>query len=487
MFVLCPHCEFLVTVDPRSGQPPATCPKCGKALDVPTAPADVAVVDIAGEVVIEPAPPVAIDETPPQADAPSAPSADDFIAAMSAKPTRGTRAKSQSTSKSTPKKESTRRARAASAKPEPVAAPAPAEAAPVTPPAPETPPKPTSPSIAQRVSAWIKSLRPAPKPRAVKSEAREAASDAPARRKATVRPIPSLRERAAKRAAEADAARIATLAAEAEAISEIEALAISDMAPELPAVPEPAPIAEPPIAPAPAPISIREIPEPAPISIAEIAAAPPIAIPAPPPIPAPDIRAPTPAPVEETPAPAPPTPRPAARTRTTTAPSFARVRTSPGSAWPAQWPHIAVFAALSLLLALQLVLAQRDALAANARWRPTIDALCGVLRCSVPAWRQPDAFTMLSRDVRPHPRAPGTLQIDASFRNDARWAQPWPRLVVSLSDIDGRVVGTRAFTAREYLGAPPTQNLLASGQTAAIRLAVVEPAPGIVAFSFEFR
>lgn len=94
---------------------------------------------------------------------------------------------------------------------------------------------------------------------------------------------------------------------------------------------------------------------------------------------------------------------------------------------------------------------------------------------------------MLSRDVRPHPRAPGTLQIDASFRNDARWAQAWPRLVVSLSDVEGRVVGTRAFSAREYLGAAPTQNTLASGQTAAIHLDVVEPAPGIVAFSFDFR
>ena len=29
MFVLCPHCHFLVGIDPRTGKPPATCPKCG--------------------------------------------------------------------------------------------------------------------------------------------------------------------------------------------------------------------------------------------------------------------------------------------------------------------------------------------------------------------------------------------------------------------------------------------------------------------------
>ena len=111
-----------------------------------------------------------------------------------------------------------------------------------------------------------------------------------------------------------------------------------------------------------------------------------------------------------------------------------------------------------------------------------------LLRCTLPAWREPAAFTMLSRDVRPHPRAPGTLQIDASFRNDARWPQPWPRLVLTpVRRRRPRASARVRSRAREYLGAAPTQNTLAPGQTAAISLAVVEPAPGIVAFSFDFR
>ncbi|NUS61779.1 MAG: DUF3426 domain-containing protein [Lysobacter sp.] len=188
------------------------------------------------------------------------------------------------------------------------------------------------------------------------------------------------------------------------------------------------------------------------------------------------------------PPPPPPKVTPPLVRRGAPAPSFARARSGLRAAMPARWQSIAAIGGLAVLLAVQLLLAQRDALAADARWRPTIGALCGMLRCSVPAWREPDAFTMLSRDVRPHPTAAGTLQIDASFRNDARWSQAWPRLVVSLSDIDGRVLGTRAFTPNEYLGdAAGTQPSLAPGQTAAISLAVVEPAPGVVAFSFEFR
>ena len=37
MFVLCPHCHFLVGMDPRTGGPPAACPKCGGTVVEPVA------------------------------------------------------------------------------------------------------------------------------------------------------------------------------------------------------------------------------------------------------------------------------------------------------------------------------------------------------------------------------------------------------------------------------------------------------------------
>ncbi|WP_147653118.1 DUF3426 domain-containing protein [Vulcaniibacterium gelatinicum] len=168
------------------------------------------------------------------------------------------------------------------------------------------------------------------------------------------------------------------------------------------------------------------------------------------------------------------------------APSFLH-RTDRAATPVRRWPELAALVALALLLALQLLLAQRDALAAHARWRPLVAALCQALRCTLPPWREPAAFTMLHREVRPHPRHPGTLLVNASFRNDARWPQPWPQLLLTLSDLDGRAVGARAFTAPEYLGAPPAQREIAPGQSAAVTLVVVEPAPDVVAFSFDFR
>jgi hypothetical protein len=170
------------------------------------------------------------------------------------------------------------------------------------------------------------------------------------------------------------------------------------------------------------------------------------------------------------------------------APRFAQVR-APAAASHGQnrWRLPALIAGLAMLLALQWALADRERLAADARWRPLVVQLCGVLRCSVPPWREPSAFVLLDRDVRPHPRVPGELRVTASFRNDASWAQAWPEVELTLSDLEGRAVGTRRFSAHEYLGATPTQETLASGQTATIRLEVIEPSPRSVAFAFDFR
>jgi hypothetical protein len=148
---------------------------------------------------------------------------------------------------------------------------------------------------------------------------------------------------------------------------------------------------------------------------------------------------------------------------------------------------IAAIALLSLLLLLQLLLADRANLARDARWRAAMTALCGALRCTLPAWREPAAFTLLDRDVRPRPGMPGVLRVTATFRNDARWPQPWPALLLTLSDLDGRAAGARVFTPREYLGAAPTQSTLASGQSAMLSMDVLEPGPRIVAFTFDFR
>lgn len=165
------------------------------------------------------------------------------------------------------------------------------------------------------------------------------------------------------------------------------------------------------------------------------------------------------------------------------APSFIR-EPAPRRSRTGEWIALAV---LVLALAAQLFFSQRAQLAANAQWRPLVVAACGVLGCSVPAWREPTAFGMLSRDVIAVPGRPGVLRVQASFRNDAAWPQPWPALVLALSDANGRQLGARRFLPRDYLGDAPKHALLAPGQATQLAFDIVEPAPGVVAFDFRFE
>lgn len=179
----------------------------------------------------------------------------------------------------------------------------------------------------------------------------------------------------------------------------------------------------------------------------------------------------------------------AARQEGGVAPSFLRqasTAVAPARRTP-RWQWL-LLAALALLLAVQVVIADRATLAARAGWRPVVTGLCAVLRCSVPAWHQPEAYTMLQREVRPLAGRQGVLQVQASFRNDARWAQAWPALSLSLSDADGRVIGRRLLQPRDYLGAAhdPAQRL-EPGQSAQVAFLLREPSAATVAYTFEFR
>lgn len=167
-------------------------------------------------------------------------------------------------------------------------------------------------------------------------------------------------------------------------------------------------------------------------------------------------------------------------------PSFARVASAANKGPRERW-IVAVVVALAVLLILQLLLADRARLSADARWRPTLHALCATLFCELPPWREPAAFTLLQRDVRQHPSIPGALRVSATFRNDARWSQPWPRLRLTLSDANGRPAGERDFRAEDYLGGPASQPELASGESATVAMDILEPAAQIVGYDFSFR
>lgn len=154
---------------------------------------------------------------------------------------------------------------------------------------------------------------------------------------------------------------------------------------------------------------------------------------------------------------------------------------------PRRWPWVLAAVVLTLGLVLQLMLADRARLAMDAGWRPRLETLCGVLGCSLPPWREPKAFRVTAREVRPHPVVPGVLLVNLTFQNTARWPQPWPVMEIALTDLDDEALGLRRFTPSEYLGAPPEFELIAPDQSASATLEILDPGKRAVAFTFEFH
>lgn len=146
-----------------------------------------------------------------------------------------------------------------------------------------------------------------------------------------------------------------------------------------------------------------------------------------------------------------------------------------------------VAALLGLALLAQLGWLQQQRLAASPALRPLLARACAVLGCRLPAWREPMAFVLLSRDVIALPDHPGVLRVQASIRNDARWPQPWPVLALTLSDMAGRPLGARHFQPADYLGDARHAGEIAPGQAGQIAFDIVEPAPGVVGFDFRFE
>lgn len=153
-----------------------------------------------------------------------------------------------------------------------------------------------------------------------------------------------------------------------------------------------------------------------------------------------------------------------------------------------RWPW-----ALGCLLAL-LVLAgqwfwfQREALAQDPAWRPWIVRLCATAGCTLPPAHRPMAVAVVARTLRAHPAVSDALLFTATLVNRADAPQVWPQLGLTLLGIDGRALGQRWFTPREYLvDHARLPGPMPAGQPVPVRLEIKDPGAGAVGFEIAFR
>ena len=141
---------------------------------------------------------------------------------------------------------------------------------------------------------------------------------------------------------------------------------------------------------------------------------------------------------------------------------------------------------LMLVFILQAVYFSRDSLARNPSYRPLLTSACNVLGCEINIEFDTRLIDIIGRDVRTHPSSKKALIAGTTLINNASYAQPYPLLTLTFSDITGTRLARRRFTPREYLrSGTDVKAGMPSEVPVQVELHLVDP--GKAAVNFEFR
>ena len=136
-----------------------------------------------------------------------------------------------------------------------------------------------------------------------------------------------------------------------------------------------------------------------------------------------------------------------------------------------------------VVLILQLVNANREALAQNPVLGPSLMALYSTLGRPLPPPRSVNGWDVSGLNVTSDPQAPGVLSITGSLQNQAGFMQPWPLLRVELTDRFGQTLRGRDFKPADYLTATQAALPLEAGHAARFRIDIADPGPDAVGFT----
>lgn len=141
----------------------------------------------------------------------------------------------------------------------------------------------------------------------------------------------------------------------------------------------------------------------------------------------------------------------------------------------------------SLCLILQLAYLQRDRLADHPKAGPIVIDICNrIPGCKLAPKRDVNQLQLVSRNVYSHPNVEAALMINAVIINAANFSQPFPVLLVSMSDVHGKVVAERYFHPSEYLPENPDSRGMQPGKAVSVSLEVMDPGQNALAFELDF-
>ncbi|SHF69203.1 MJ0042 family finger-like domain-containing protein [Microbulbifer donghaiensis] len=148
------------------------------------------------------------------------------------------------------------------------------------------------------------------------------------------------------------------------------------------------------------------------------------------------------------------------------------------------WTLLALL--LAVALAAQVAYFRFDSLSKQQPWRDLYAKACPLLDCKLPPLEDLQAIHTSNLIVRSHPQLAGALVVDAVLLNTAPYAQPFPSLLLSFSDLKNQPVASRLFAPRDYLqGELAGRRQMPSGSPVHIAIEIVDP--GSAAVNYELH
>lgn len=149
---------------------------------------------------------------------------------------------------------------------------------------------------------------------------------------------------------------------------------------------------------------------------------------------------------------------------------------------PLVWSFLSLLTIM--LLGLQYLFFNADLIAKrypNTGW---LDQFCAVAGCIIP----PQTNTKLIQNnhlvIRSHPTIANALMIDAVIINHAQFKQPFPILVLSFENLQGKQIASRHFKPTEYLqGNLAGEQFMPSEQPIHFVLELMDPGQEAVSYS----
>lgn len=119
---------------------------------------------------------------------------------------------------------------------------------------------------------------------------------------------------------------------------------------------------------------------------------------------------------------------------------------------PRAWPWVVAGLLALIVLALQAALLYRVELAVlYPESRPLLVDACNIFGCELALPSKPELMSIESSDLHPDTSQPGRLQLVATLKNRAPFAQAYPHLELTLTDTADQALARKVLAPSDYL------------------------------------